>query len=64
MIEIKIPSKRKCLASIDMARTKGVLSFEQRGTLVEIEFTEAQWVAFVQLVKEFPWKPKIHRGFC
>ena len=64
MIEVKIPSKRKCLASIDMVRTKAVLSFEQRSTLIEIEFTEAQWIDFIQLVKKFPWKPKSHRGFC
>ena len=64
MIEIKIPSKRKCLASIDMERTKAILSFEQRSTIIEIEFTEKQWIDFTQLVKEFPWKPKIHRGFC
>lgn len=64
MIEIKIPSKRKCLASIDMVGTKAILSFEQRGTLIEVEFDKRQWVDFRQLVKEFPWKPRIHRGFC
>jgi len=64
MIEIKIPSKRKCLASIDMVRTKAILSFERRGELVEVEFTEKQWITFRQLVTQFPWKPKIHRGFC
>jgi len=65
MIRIKIPSKRKCLATIDMARSqKAVLSFEQRGKLIEIEFDKAQWVDFRQLVKEFIWKKRNHSGFC